>query len=65
VNANRPATWTEEYRKLRSALRRVLNRRSWQAHPLDADDGTTKPPNAQWDAEGAKAIRRVLDAAIA
>jgi hypothetical protein len=64
VNPNRPATWTEEYRKLRSALRRLLQRRAWQANPLDPDvDG--REPNPQWDAAGAAAIAKVLDAAIA
>jgi hypothetical protein len=58
-----PQTWSEEYRQIRSALRRLLHRRAWQAHPLD--EPVDKPPNAQWDAAGAAAIAAQLDAAVA
>jgi hypothetical protein len=61
-----PQTWSEEYRQIRSALRRILHRKAWQANPLDPplDEGLN-PPNAQWDAAGAAAIAAQLDAAVA
>jgi len=64
VNPRVPASWSDEYRAVRSALRRVLHRKAWQAHPLDVDDGRD-PPNPQWDAAGAAELRRQLEEASA
>ena len=64
VNPRVPASFTEEYRRIRAELRRIFHRKAWQCHVLDFDDGTN-PPNPQWDAEGAAAIRRQLEEACA
>jgi hypothetical protein len=53
-----------EYSEVRNALRRLLNRPPWTAHPLDVDDGRD-PPNPQWDATGAAELRRQLEEACA
>ena len=52
-----------DYIATRAALRRALGRATWQAHPLDVDDGRD-PPNPQWDAAGAAELRRQLEACL-
>jgi hypothetical protein len=42
-----------EYSEVRNALRRLLNRPPWTAHPLDADDGSNPPNGAVgWSRRG-------------
>ena len=55
---------SREYYAARAALRRALGRATWQAHPLDVDDGRD-PPNPQWDAAGAAELRRQFDVGVA
>jgi hypothetical protein len=63
VVPGKPTTWTKEYSAVRSALRRILHRKMWQADPLTVDDEDGDAN--QHDATGAREIRRQLDAAIA
>ncbi len=63
VNPRVPESRSEEYRGIRSALRRILHRGAWQAHPLNVGD--EDGDDNGHDASGAREIRRQLDAAIA
>jgi hypothetical protein len=48
-------------RQARILLNRHFGRKPWMCGIMDRDDGP--PPNPQWDAAGAAAIRRQLEAA--
>src|SRR5262249_38662867 len=62
VRTRAPESFSEEYREIRRALRRIFHRKAW-GPPRAAFHAGTTPPNPQWDAAGAAELRRQLEAA--
>ena len=55
--------WSDDYQEIRRELNRLFSRRPWMCDVLDRHRVDAKEPNAQFDAEGAAAIREQLGAA--
>lgn len=54
---------SQEYVVACCDLNRLLGRRPWMC-PIEMADDVAKPPNPQWDAAGARALRDQLEAAL-